>query len=159
MRVSGSGLHLMGSCHFGGEWHVSLYDGSMCSRWRFGRFQLLMKRRRFRRRVPRVVMRLVGAFEASFRQIFGGFLNVEGFCGGFYTEFEGLLSCSQNENFLLGERLSFSLLAFSGEFPLFPSSFSFLRFSAVGLFRSIWILWVCRSSRFSLGCLGLPRTA
>jgi hypothetical protein len=30
-------------------------------------FGLLMKRRRFRRRVPRVVMRLVDAFEASFR--------------------------------------------------------------------------------------------
>ena len=30
-----------------------------------------MKRRRFRRQVARVAMRLVGMFEASFRQIFG----------------------------------------------------------------------------------------
>ncbi len=40
--------------------------------------------------MPRVVMRLVGAFEASFRQIFGGFLNVEGFCGVFIPSSRGL---------------------------------------------------------------------
>ena len=41
--------------------------------------------------------------------------------------------------FSLGERLNFPLLAFSGEFPPFLSSFSFSPV-AVGLFRSIWIL-------------------
>jgi hypothetical protein len=38
-----------------------------------------MKRRRFRQRVTCAIMRLVGAYEASFRQLFGGFLNVKGF--------------------------------------------------------------------------------
>ncbi len=63
-----------------------------------------MKRRRFRQRVTCAIMRLVGAYEASFRQLFGGFLNVK----GFYTGFGGFLSHSQhkqNEN--LGERLCF----------------------------------------------------
>jgi hypothetical protein len=38
-----------------------------------------MKRRRFRRRATRAILRLVEAYEASFRQLFGGFLNVKGF--------------------------------------------------------------------------------
>uniref|UniRef100_A0A2N9I4S2 Transposase (putative) gypsy type domain-containing protein n=1 Tax=Fagus sylvatica TaxID=28930 RepID=A0A2N9I4S2_FAGSY len=38
-----------------------------------------MKWRRFGWPMPRVVMLLVGDFDASFRRIFGGFLNVEGF--------------------------------------------------------------------------------
>jgi hypothetical protein len=38
-----------------------------------------MKRCRFVRRVTRVVMQLVGVFEVSFRQIFGGFFEYGGF--------------------------------------------------------------------------------
>ena len=57
-RISGSGLHSMGSRHFG---------------WR----------------VTHVVVRLVDAFEASFRQIFGSFLNMEGFCWVFIPSSRG----------------------------------------------------------------------
>ena len=64
-----------------------------------------MKRRRFRQRVPRVVMRLVGAFEASFRQIFGSFLNVEGFCGVFIPGSRGFVLFTKRE--FSFERLSF----------------------------------------------------
>jgi hypothetical protein len=53
-----------------------------------------MKRRRFGRRVTRVVMRLVGVFEASFRQIWAVFLNTEGFCRVFIPGLGGFLSYS-----------------------------------------------------------------
>uniref|UniRef100_A0A2N9FXC3 Transposase (putative) gypsy type domain-containing protein n=1 Tax=Fagus sylvatica TaxID=28930 RepID=A0A2N9FXC3_FAGSY len=69
-----------------------------------------MKWRRFGWVMPRVVMLLVSDFDASFRRIFGGFLNVEGFLGGFYTEFEGFCPIYKTEKASL-ERLG-SLFAF-----------------------------------------------
>jgi hypothetical protein len=69
-----------------------------------------MKWRRFGWIMPRVVMLLVSDFDASFRRIFGGFLNVEGFLGGFYTEFEGFCPIYKTEKASL-ERLG-SLFAF-----------------------------------------------
>ena len=66
---------------------------------------------------------------------FWRFFEYEGFLGlGFlYTILVSILI--HIRKFSLGERLSFSLLAFSGEFPPFLSSFSFLRFS-------VSLLWV-----------------
>jgi hypothetical protein len=69
-----------------------------------------MKWRRFGWPMPRVVMLLVRDFDASFRRIFGGFLNVEGFCEVFYTEFEGFCPIYKTEKTSL-ERLG-SLFAF-----------------------------------------------
>jgi hypothetical protein len=82
-----------------------------------------MKRRRFRRRVTRAIMRLVGAYEASFRQLFGGFLNVKGFYRVFIPDLGGFLSHSQhkqNENFWASVWVS---SGFSGEFFFRPLAF------------------------------------
>jgi hypothetical protein len=69
---------------------------------------------------------------------------------GFYTEFEGLLSCSQNENFLLGERLSFPSLRFPVSFlrSLLLLSFSdsplWVYFGQSGFFESVVQVVFCR---------------
>ena len=68
--------------------------------------------------MTRAVIRPVGVYEVSFRQLFGGFLNMEGFCQGFYTDFGGFFFIRTRKNFW-GERLRFPL-HFSGEF-LFQS--------------------------------------
>jgi hypothetical protein len=58
-------------------WSIELARGFLSNfavllgKWRLH----LMKRRRFRRLTTRVVMRMVRAFEASLRQLFGSFLN------------------------------------------------------------------------------------
>ena len=134
---------------------------SACSRRRFVRFLPLMKRRRFGRRVTRVVMRLAGVFEASFRQIFGGFLNTEGFCRVFILGLGGFLSYSHIKTKNFFRRASgFSLFAFSGEFS--SASFFFFFYSPfqfASLFRSIWSCYVCRLSLFLWESLDSPRTA
>jgi hypothetical protein len=84
-----------------------------------------MKRRRIGQRVTRVIMRLVGVFEASFRQIFGGFLNMEGFYTGFGRLFVLFIYQNKKKN-SLGERLGFLSLRFPVSFPPLLSSSFFL---------------------------------
>jgi hypothetical protein len=59
---------------------------------------------------------------------------------GFLYRVRGAFVLFTKRKFSFGRASEFFLLAFSGEFPPFPSSPFFFRFSAVGLFRSIWIL-------------------
>ena len=63
-------------------------------------------------------------FEASFRKIFGGFLNTEGFCRVFIPGLRGLLSYSyiKSKKFLWGERLGF----LSSRFPVSSPPFFLL---------------------------------
>ncbi len=60
--------------------------------------------------MTRVTMRLVGVFEASFRQIFCGFFNTEGFCRVFIPGLGGFLSL------FIYQKRKISLGEFSGEF-------------------------------------------
>ena len=86
-----------------------------------------MKRCRFGRRVTRVVMRLVDVFEASFRQIFGGFLNTEGFCRVFISGLGGFcLIHIPNRKISLGKRLGFLSSYFPVSSPPFLSFFFFI---------------------------------
>ena len=77
-------------------------------------------------------------FEVSFRQIFGSFLNTEGFCRVFIPGLGGFLSYSyiKSEKFLWAsfpvsfppyqkQASGFSLFAFSGEFSSVPFFFFF----------------------------------
>ena len=64
--------------------------------------------------MTRVVTRLIDVLEASFRQIFGGFLNTEGFWFRVFIPILSFIFSFTSENFW-GEQLGFPL-RFSGEF-------------------------------------------
>ena len=142
---------------------MSSCDRSAFSRRRFVRLLPLMKRRRFGWRVTRVVMRPVSVFEASYRQIIGGFLDTEGFCRVFIPRLRGFLSYSyiKSKNYF-GRVFGFSLFAFSGEFSSVPFFFLFsvvfCEFVSVNLeflslsFRSFLV----GVSRFAENSLGPP---
>jgi hypothetical protein len=96
----------------------------------------------------RVVMLLVGDFDASFRRIFGGFLNVEGFCEVFIPSLRAFVLFTKRKKSLLSVWVPSS--RFSGESPLSFSSFFFFRLSSwfysgqPGFVESVVQVLLCR---------------
>ena len=72
----------------------------------------LMRRRLFRRRVPRVVMRLVGAFEVSFSLGFWRFFECGRVFVGFFTPSSRVLVLFAKRKFFLGRASEFPSLRF-----------------------------------------------